>query len=49
MLRTQSDLEDRPGEEQPLWGDAVRVALPRVEQSSLAAAAIVPRAGGEKS
>lgn len=47
MPRAQSNLKDGSGEEQPLGGDAVGVALPSVEQSSLATAIVVSRAGRE--
>lgn len=40
MARAQGDLQHRPGEEQPVWGDAVGVALPGVEQASLSSAVI---------
>lgn len=45
MSCAQGHLKDRPGEEQPFWGDAARVALPGVEQASLSTV-VIPRAKG---
>lgn len=43
VSRAQRHLQDRPGKEQPVRGDAIRVAPPGVEQASLSAA-VIPRA-----